>query len=193
MERLYETFKHAYDSNESIDTTALREYLLENDILYRRGDVPELSDYEYDILHEIYKTLTGSMIHADMSSKLVHEYPSLKGTMEKVYYPSQKEKSADPGAIATHGTLADWIIARDDELIEKSILSDNDHKIGIFPKYDGVSIQLSVDKHSIVTKAITRGDSELGIGEDRSNIFKGIDVEEYFPLSIGTPEQSSVL
>ena len=190
MERLYETFKHAYDSNSPIDIVSLREYLLENDMIYRRGGVPELSDYEYDILHEIYKTLTGSMIHADMSSKLVHEYPSLKGTMEKVYYPSQKEKTADPGAIATHGTLADWITSRDDELVEKNILSDDDHKIGIFPKYDGVSIQLSVNKHSIVTKAITRGDSELGIGEDRSHIFQGIDVEEYIPVSIGTPEQS---
>lgn len=189
MERLYEKFKTAYDKNSTINESELREYLLYNDMIYRQGSIPELSDYEYDILHEIYKSITGKMIHADINSKIVHDYPSLKGTMEKVYYPSQKEKESDPGAISTHGTLANWIIIRDDELIENGITSDDERVIGIFPKYDGVSIQLSVDRYSIVSKAITRGDTELGIGEDRSSIFRGIDVSDYVPVSIGSAKQ----
>lgn len=190
MKRLYEKIKNAYDNNSPVDIEELKEYLLYNDKIYRQGNIPELSDYEYDILHEIYKSLTGEMIHAHTNSKAIHEYPSLKGTMEKVYYPSEKEKALDPGAVSSHGTLANWIIIRDDELIENGVISSDERVIGVFPKYDGVSIQLSVNRHSIVTKAITRGDSELGIGEDRTHIFQGIDVEDYVPVSIGTPEQS---
>lgn len=161
----------------------LRATLVANDTLYRQGKKTDLSDYEYDKYHELYTKITGEMIHQDMNNKLSHDFPELKGTMAKVYYNNLEEKNNDPGAVSTHGTITEWLTNS-----FRTITELGEHKgsvlVGVYPKYDGVSIQLTVSPTGEVLKAVTRGDTEAGTGEDRTQLFNGINMINYLPKSL---------
>lgn len=168
----------------------LKELLLSQDDLYRKGKLTLLSDTEYDFLHSVYTELTGEMIHSSTreqsNEKIEHDYPMLKGTMEKVHYVDIHDKENDPNSIATHKTMMNWIISNLTKLGSKDI----SHRIGLFPKYDGVSIQLTVNKKGDIVKAVTRGDSELGLGEDRTALFENINILDFFPKALGKPTEN---
>ena len=61
-----------------------------------------------------------------------------------------------------------------DELNEKHVLNPKRFDLGFFTKYDGLSVVLEIVDGK-VKSAITRGDKELGTGQDKTGLFKYYD------------------
>lgn len=169
-----------YKNNIPIDTGQLKEDLIMLDNLYGKGFKTPLSDEEYDNLHSVYTSITNDTIYGDISSnannKIIHEYPDLKGTIDKVHYITKKDKDEDENAIKAHKCLDDWIYNTYSKLNK-----NKDHILEFFPKFDGVSIILSLDDKGKVISAITRGDVDEGVGQDKTALFYNISFEDMIP------------
>ena len=179
MYKNYCQFMDDYRNHRDIDLDLLKSDLITLDNLYGKGYKTPLSDEEYDNLHSIYTSLTNKTIYGDISakvSKIEHEYPDLKGTILKVHYITKKDKMNDPDAIEAHKCLDDWIY-KSYEKLDKN----KDHYLEIFPKYDGVSIILSLDTTGKVISAITRGDVDEGVGQDKTPLFYNINFSDMIP------------
>lgn len=175
-------------NGEEIDIDRLKNNLLALDYLYGLGEKTPLSDEEYDNLHSVYIAQTGSMVTGDASSgnKIEHDYPTLKGTIEKVHYITRKEKQDDPDRMESHKILEDWV-CNTFALVKQLSKTNKPHILGFYPKYDGMSVILTLGKDRKVIRAITRGDLERGVGQDKTYLFKDFrlvgdlpkEVEEY--------------
>lgn len=189
--KIYKEFIQNYKDKTAVNVTALGNFLLMMDDIYRTGKVTPLSDAEYDQLHEIYIELTGNMIHKDKHEehsmermKLEHDYPMLKGSMEKVHYITKEERLNDPNAIATHRSIMEWFEDRMEKIRGMKRDPKEEIIISFYPKYDGVSIQLSLDERGHVIKAVTRGDKDLGIGSDRTPLFQDVNLIHLVPKAL---------
>ena len=95
-------------SSEEIDE--LEVVLQSLDTLYINGMESPLSDAEYDKIHAIYNDLTGKSITnkgEKGKKKVKHDYPELKGTIQKVHYITESDKGTN--AIKTHASLEKWL------------------------------------------------------------------------------------
>lgn len=174
-------------NGEKIDFDELKENLLLLDSLYGIGEKTPLSDEEYDILHSVYNSHTGTMITGDASSgnKIEHDYPTLKGTIEKVHYITRKEKQDDPDRMETHKVLEDWVYNTFALVKHYSTEPDNYSRVlGFYPKYDGMSVILSLGKDREVIRAITRGDLERGVGQDKTYLFRNFKLVDELPKEV---------
>ena len=175
----YNEYINSFKNNKQIDIIQLKEDLIQLDNLYGKGFKTPLTDEEYDNLHSIYNNLTGETIYGDLSSnnsKIVHEYPDLKGTILKVHYITKEDKKNDINAIEAHKCLDEWIYNT-----YKDLDKNKDHILEFFPKYDGVSIILSLDEQGRVISAITRGDVDEGVGQDKTSLFYNISFKDMVP------------
>lgn len=160
------------------DLEETKYFLLCLDKLYQLGRISPLRDEEYDEALDIYLDAGGEMIRGDMSSgdKAVHIYPSLKGTIKKVHYISEEERHKKSN-VPTHKSLEQWLNS------VRAELQDNGYKpgeitLGFYTKYDGLSLILEVEKGKIKS-AITRGDKDLGMGQNKSRIFRNIKFDGF--------------
>lgn len=161
----YKEYIDSYRNKFNIDLINLKNFLLCLDRAYSE-DISPIRDEEYDTIHSIYEELSnGELIRGDMVSnnKLKHTYPDLKGTIRKCHYIAESEKSSE--SIKTHKSLEDWIR----NCLTK--LSPNvSHRIMFSPKFDGLSVIFEIEDGR-VKSAITRGDVDLGAGNDKTNLF----------------------
>ena len=138
--------------------------------IYNNSDVlPPISDELYDQLYAIMLDGTGTdIVGADVGShrKIVHhEYPDLRGTLDKVHFIHNSEK----GPREKRKSVQDWVsgvestIGREIDGVEGDIL--------IFPKFDGVSVIFECDQNGNIIRAITRGDTVKNEATDISHIF----------------------
>lgn len=174
---LYKRFIDNGIKSEEMETCHL--LLLVLDRIYQEGFVTPLRDSEYDALLELYLDNGGVMIRGDLSSKdtAVHVFPNLKGTIKKCHYVTNEDKANNPSAIKNHKTLEDWLYS----CAEQLHLTDNTPiDLGFFIKFDGLSIVFEIDKNFKVKSAITRGDKELGEGQNKFNVFKPYNFSKYF-------------
>ena len=174
---LYENFiKNGIKENEM---ELCKLMLLVADRIYQEGLISPLRDAEYDKLLEMYLDKGGIMIRGDLSSKdtAIHVFPNLKGTIKKCHYVTNEDKENNPSAIKNHKTIEDWLYSS----IEQLGITNNDPiNIGLYPKFDGLSIILELDKNYNVLSAITRGDKELGEGQNKIKLFKNLNFKYYF-------------
>lgn len=168
-----------YKEKSPIDLHTLEEYLKQLDNLYGEGKRTELSDEEYDRIHQIYNELSNKVIIGGMSSrtKVKHDYLDLKGTIRKVHYITPEDKQKDPGAISAHKILWEWL--NETNVKVRSEMKTEYSPIGFWPKFDGISIILSFNEDGKLTKAITRGDEELGV--DKTGFFANVDLSYMIP------------
>ena len=171
---VYKTYENADPKDlHKKDLDAIKKALVESDKIYSNADPTPLSDAEYDRLYNIYNRATGEFITGNVESfkKVEHDYPDLKGTIAKVHYVTNKEKMEDENAIEVHGVL--------ENCLHKTIKPDS--KIGFYRKYDGVSLVLTLDKDRKVVKAVSRGDKDTGLGQDKTDMLKGIEFRGIIP------------
>ena len=167
-----------YKNHQPIDTDKVRRLLIHLDNLYSEGKITPLRDAEYDTLHEIYFESTGEVIRGDTDkAKIEHDYPDLRGTLKKVHYVDEKDKQKDPNAIEAHKVLSTWYYNT------FAMLNwSKPHKFGVWKKYNGLSIVLSLDKSRNITKAVTRGDTDLSnFGVDKTKLFNDTVLLGYIP------------
>lgn len=134
-----------------------------------------MSDSTYDILWELANTLED--LKQDMSitqpvvtlkQKGYHLYPSLRGTLDKIYYLREPKKKKDH-----RRTLEDWIKSCERKIKEAGETIDlSEEYIYVFPKWDGVSVVMEYNEDGQLQRALTRGFTQLNEAILVTPIFK---------------------
>ena len=130
--------------------------------LYNYGGLETgLTDEEYDMLYEIYESfgygddLITVPLPNDKKNIDHHTYPSLRGTLKKIYYLNEDESAQNK----SRKGLADWI--KSTEKLYKDKTGDDidltKEDIYVFPKWDGVSCIFEFNPDGSLNKALTRG------------------------------------
>ena len=157
-------------------------FLLALDKIYQLGLLSPLRDPEYDEALEIYLDAGGEMIRGDMSSgdKAMHVYPDLKGTIKKVHFISEKSRKKH-SKVKNHKSLETWMESVIETCKEHGLHRDV-IPLGLYTKYDGLSLILEVENGK-VKSAITRGDKDLGMGQNKSRIFRACRYGDEFKFA----------
>jgi DNA ligase (NAD+) len=145
-------------------------------ILYNSEIGSPVSDSNYDTLQEMLidlgiPRLTGS-VEINSASKLEHQYTSLRGTLDKVYYLYPNEKRTNK----SRKYLDEWIKSTETKY-EKATgkkINLNDENVIIQGKYDGASVVAEIDEKIIW---LTKGHTGTNKASDVShimNIFNSI-------------------
>lgn len=185
--------EHAYGPKLSSGQARILEIVLNAaQLVYNSGGYSTgMSDTEYDILYEYY--LTGysrklkNNFPVHQGGKASHKYPTLRGTLDKVYYLIEGGKAESDKNFNRTG-LPEWI-AKSEKAIEKitgRVINLRDEDIFVFPKFDGESVELNLDENENLLQALTRGDTETNTCDDitsqiapaykKPNICAGIEI-----------------
>lgn len=178
VKMFYDDEVKKYKEGKELDLDKIRRLLLHLDNMYSEGKITPLMDNEYDTLHEIYIEKTGEIIRGDTDKeKIKHDYPNLRGTLKKVHYVSEEAKRMDPNAVEAHKVLYTWYCNT------LSMLRFNKpHKLGVWKKYNGLSMVFSLDQIGTIKKAVTRGESDLSeYGVDKTGLFCNTILRNYVP------------
>ena len=124
--------------------------------IYNNSDVtPPISDELYDQLYAAMMYAGGGdIIGADVGSDrpiMYHQYPDLRGTLDKVHFFLNSEKSVTE----KRRSIENWVTSIENKLGRK--MTTTEGEIMIFPKFDGVSVVFECDKDGNVERALTRG------------------------------------
>lgn len=152
--------------------------------LYYTDAGTPLSDPSFDILQEMLVNMgvprmTGE-IELNSANKVAHQFTSLRGTLDKVYYL----KSTDVRTNKSRKYLDDWIKSMEDRYKKATgeVIDLNRCYVLLQPKFDGVSCVLEVgDKLTW----LTRGDTRNNLASDVSHIMKEFN-DIYSGLAPGT-------
>ena len=136
-----------------------------------------LTDTEYDKLYEIYINLGNEDIISvdlpfDTFDTGYHKYPSLRGTLTKVYYLYDNETRTNP----TRKYLSEWIKSREREIFEKTGRKVNlsEERVYVFPKWDGVSCIFEFNPDGSLARALTRGNVETNEAQVITKCFPNV-------------------
>lgn len=138
------------------------------------GESTGISDSEYDQLLEYYRSKTGDDIigsEVDSSEGVFHKYPSLRGTLDKIY------KLTDEDVIKNKSqrSINDWVSSAQRQLDEAGVsINLWEETVYGFPKFDGVSCVFECDESGKLKRALTRGDVSTNEARDITHIFKDI-------------------
>ena len=136
-----------------------------------------ISDPEFDILYEMYNSLTNEdIITVNLPSGTrntkEHTYKSLRGTLTKIYYLDDSEKRKNQ----TRKYLSEWVASREREIYEKTgkKISLWNTYVYVFPKWDGVSCIFEFNPDGSLAYALTRGDVNTNIAQNITKSFPNI-------------------
>ena len=134
-----------------------------------------IEDSEYDILCEKEEQVLD--MDADFEDPLgpvkekgYHLYPSLRGTLDKVYSMEYDKKRRSYTAWLNHTELVLGDTLGEDVNLENE-------EIYVFPKWDGVSVIFEFDAKKRLIRALTRGYTKLNEALIITDIFKGIPLD----------------
>jgi len=147
--------------------------------LYNNSGVESpVTDEDYDILYEMYimYTLNKDIVGAPVIKHDVkianHNYPDLRGTLDKIHFLSRKEKGNDK-----RKSLEEWVNGLENKLGRELLESELNAKM--YPKFDGVSVIFEVDKNGNVINALSRGDTKINEAVVLNHIFGAIKFPTY--------------
>ena len=139
-----------------------------------------VSDDVFDSLYELNKkvNLTEVVGSINPQGKMIvnHNYPDLRGTLDKVHFFYEKDKGMEKNKVS----IEHWFLQvinkwKKDNLTPLRVSRYIDFDILMMPKFDGVSVIIETDEKQICERALTRGDTETNEAVDLSHIFKGVD------------------
>lgn len=141
------------------------------------GEDTGITDEEFDILFEKLDMMEEMKISTEIVSNMktgYHRYPSLRGTLDKIYYLSEDEK--ENAVNKSRRSLIDWIETSGRKIYEKTGKHVNlmEEEIYVFPKWDGVSCIFEFDKTGKLQRALTRGFTETNEAQIVTHIFEDI-------------------
>lgn len=128
-------------------------------------------DDEYDQLYEIHRDVSGNEIVGATSGdgmKLNHAYPDLRGTLDKVHFLVNTEKTK---AGESRKSVEDWINSASNRIGRP--LHPEEMDAILFPKWDGISVVFEIGEDDVVERALSRGDTEKNEAKDLSRMFRG--------------------
>ena len=150
--------------------TKITQYIYNNS-----GENTGLSDSEYDMLYSILIANSGSdntssPIVPNSKNVVFHKYPSLRGTLTKVYYLTDDEVRTNK----SRRSLDEWKSSMEQKIYQNSgkrVNLDNE-EIYVFPKFDGVSGIFEMNSDGHIDRVLTRGFTETNEAEDITRHFK---------------------
>ena len=148
------------DDNDMLALTSLVNIL---QYIYNNTKIESpVSDSDYDKLYEMMNFETGKEIITvpinNGGRKIVHHtYPSLRGTLAKVYYLHNSYKRTNP----SRKYLDEWVKQKERDYEDKTGHTIDLYKedVYLFPKWDGVSGIQECDKDGKTIRWLTRGDT----------------------------------
>lgn len=178
---IYDYFLDAIDNNKEIsnDEIDVLGILLElcNTIYTYSGESTGLTDSEYDILVEYYRSIKGDdaiITQPNMNSDetAYHKYKSLRGTLDKIY----KLTDEDILKNKSQKTIDDWVKSSEKRYFEKTgdVIDLYEEYVIVMPKFDGVSCVFEYEKDGTLKRALTRGDTKRNKAQDITHILKDI-------------------
>ena len=124
------------------------------------GEDTGVSDYDYDRLYELLNNSGEELISSSIvnGKKGFHKYPSLRGTLMKIYVLDDNDKAANE----SRRSLEDFVNTSEKVLEDALGYHVNlwDEEIYVFPKWDGVSIEFEFNEKNELVRALTRGDTD---------------------------------
>lgn len=144
------------------------------------AEYPGMSDPEYDALQECIENhlnsavdTTAPVVHHKNITVTTHRYPSLRGTLDKIYYLDDTTNEENK-VNKSRRSLNDWV-QTSERAIAKTGRTVNlwDEDIYVFPKWDGVSVILEYEKDGTLKRALTRGFVETNECQDITHVFRG--------------------
>lgn len=134
-----------------------------------------LTDTEYDKLYSILLFNGGNDISSApilFNTKKIgyHKYPMIRGSLDKVYYLGlDGEKKIN----SSRRELDSWISSMERLYFERTgeQIDLNEEEIYVFPKFDGLSTVLEMNKQNRVETALTRGYTENNEAKVLTHIF----------------------
>lgn len=151
-----------------------------------------ISDSDYDILVEGLNNQLSEEFNPSLSTKVKndevvkHRFPSLRGTLDKVYYLNEGDKNIKINK--SRKGLPEWIKSSERKIKLNTGKNVNlyEEYIYVFPKFDGVSCILEFNKDGCLLRALTRGDTSTNEAQDitskiapliTAKYYKGMDLE----------------
>ena len=182
MIEIYETLINKADNDEKLnkEEIELLKWILKlsNMIYNNTGYTTGLSDSDYDILSEYYKSLSKdeSIITESIQGDTVsHKYKTLRGTLDKIY----KITDEDVLKNKSQKSLEDWVKKSERRYYERTGNNINlmECDVIVMPKFDGVSCVFECDENGNLLRALTRGDTKRNEAKDITHVFKDIFVD----------------
>lgn len=139
------------------------------------GNDTGISDEIYDILYEKLDLNESDFAISTpiiSNSKIgYHNFPSLRGTLDKIYYLS--ETDGKDSANKSRRGLPEWISTCERKI--KNTTGKNidllNADVYVFPKWDGVSCIFEFDKNGKLSRALTRGFTETNEAQIVTHLF----------------------
>lgn len=133
-----------------------------------------VSDSDYDRLYEIISNNDIEVVSTPVLSNNkidYHKYPSLRGTLDKIYALDEDEIMANP----SRRSLQDFVKTSENTIKEKTGKTVDlwEEEVYVFPKWDGVSCIFEIED-DVMKKALTRGYTETNEAENITHIFQTI-------------------
>jgi len=142
-------------------------------ILYNSEVDSPVSDDQFETLTELLIDAGQPRITSDIAinddRKVEHNFPNLRGSLDKVHYLSKSEKQSNP----SRKYLDDWIKSKEiayQKATGKKI-NLNEELVTVQCKFDGLSAVMQVDPEGIITW-ITRGDTKRNLARDVSHVMR---------------------
>lgn len=136
-----------------------------------------VSDDDYDKLYQVIINrgigdIVGA-VNAQGKPLREHEYPDLRGTLDKVHFMYNMDKKGD-----NRRSVEDWVNTIESILgreMDDSELFD----IWLQPKWDGVSVVFECDTDGFIEHALLRGDTDKNLAVDVTALFINYNFCEY--------------
>lgn len=148
--------------------------------IYNNTDIEyPISHDKYDRLYALYvdheKDIVGAPNSISDRDIRYHNYPDLRGTLDKYHYFRNTEKRDKD----SRKSIEDWIssIMRACASINYTP-SDDDLIVDIYPKWDGISGIFECEEDGKVSAVLTRGDVESNEAVDLSKFFKNVKFKD---------------
>lgn len=133
-----------------------------------------LSDQDYDIIYEMYinfgnEDIVSVDLPFDTKETANHSYPSLRGTLTKIYYLNDNEIRKNP----SRKYLSEWISSREHDYYDKTgkKINLNNEDVYVFPKWDGVSTIFEFNPDGSLKLALTRGNVYTNVAQNITKSF----------------------
>lgn len=130
---------------------------------------PPVSDDDYDKLYQVISDkgieIVGA-VNAQGKPVREHEYPDLRGTLNKVHFMYNIDKNGD-----NRRSVEDWIHTIE-SILGYRLNSTDLFEIWLQPKWDGVSVVFECDKDGYIEHALLRGDVGKNLAVDIAPLFK---------------------
>ena len=171
-------------SEEEIDK--LKEIISMAQSIYNySGNETGISDEIYDILYEkLDQNLPNTLITTSVIGDKIgyHKFPSLRGTLDKVYYLT--EEDGESVVNKSRRGLPEWVSTCERKIKQKTGKNINlwDTDVYVFPKWDGVSCIFEF-KDGKLERALTRGFTETNEAQIVTHLFKDWAEKELNPDS----------